>query len=109
MMALSSFETVQLLVSLTDHRSFSSLQRRWSRASSFYVSLIKAIDGVMFLALCPQLVSLVQAIDRWCDVLALCTQVVSLLRVIDDVMSLALCPQVVSLLQAIDGLMSLTL
>ena len=37
--------------------TLSSFQRRSSSASSFYASLLQAIDGVMSLALCPQVVS----------------------------------------------------
>ena len=44
-------------VRLTDDGPFSSFQGRSSSASSFNASLIQAINGVMFLALCPQVVS----------------------------------------------------
>ena len=40
-------------VRLTDDGPFSSFQGRSSSASSFNVSLLQAIDGAVFLALCP--------------------------------------------------------
>ena len=49
-------------------------------SGSVYTSLLQAVDGVMSLALCPQVVS----------------TPLSLLQAVDGVMSLALCPQVVS-------------
>ena len=44
-------------VSLTDDVSLSSFQGISSSASSFHPSLLQAIDGVMSLALCPQVVA----------------------------------------------------
>ena len=44
-------------VRLTDDGPLSSFQRRSSSASSFHTFLLRAIDGVMSLALCPQVVS----------------------------------------------------
>ena len=44
-------------VRLIDEIPFSSFQRRSSSASSFHASLLQAIDGVISLALCPQVVS----------------------------------------------------
>ena len=43
-------------VRVIDDGPLSSFQRRSSSASSVYASLLQAIDGVMFLALCPQVV-----------------------------------------------------
>ena len=42
---------------LIDDDALPSFQGRSSTASSFYASLLQAIDGVMSLALCPQVVS----------------------------------------------------
>ena len=47
-----------LIVCLIDDDSLSSFQGRSSNASSFHASLLQVIDGVMSLALCPQLVCL---------------------------------------------------
>ena len=44
-------------VRLIDDGRLSSFQGRSSSSSSFHVSLLQAIDGVMSLALCPQVVS----------------------------------------------------
>ena len=44
-------------VHLTDDGHLSSFQERASSASSFHTFLLQATDGVMFLALCPQVVS----------------------------------------------------
>ena len=44
-------------VRLVDDGPLSSFQGRSSSASSFYASLLQAIDGVVFPALCPQVVS----------------------------------------------------
>ena len=44
-------------VRLTDDGRLSSFQGRSSSASSFHASLLQAIDGVMSLAMCPQVVS----------------------------------------------------
>ena len=44
-------------VRLIDDGRLSSFQGRSSRASSFNASLLQAIDGVLSLALCPQVVS----------------------------------------------------
>ena len=44
-------------VRLTDDGLLSSFQGRSSSASSFHASLLQEIDGVMSLALCPQVVS----------------------------------------------------
>ena len=44
-------------VRLTDDGPLSSFQGRSSSASSFHASLLQAINGVMSLALCPQVVS----------------------------------------------------
>ena len=44
-------------VRLTDDGPLSSFQRRSSSASSFHTFLLQAIDGVMSLASCPQVVS----------------------------------------------------
>ena len=43
-------------VRLIDDGALSPLQWSSSNASSFHASLLQAIDGVMFLALCPQVV-----------------------------------------------------
>ena len=45
------------IVLLTDDGPLSSFQERSSSASSFYTSLLQAIDGVMSLALCPLVAS----------------------------------------------------
>ena len=42
---------------LIDDGPLSSFERRYFSASSFHASLLQAIDGVMSLALCPQVVS----------------------------------------------------
>ena len=56
--SLRSFSSVAVSnVRLTDNGHLSSFQGRLSSASSFHVSLLQAIDGVMPLALCPQVVS----------------------------------------------------
>jgi len=52
-----AFETVPMFVSVTDDGPFSSFQGRSPSASSFNASLLQAIDGVTYLALCPQVVS----------------------------------------------------
>ena len=44
-------------VRLIDDGPLSSFQGRSSSASSFHASLLQAIDGMMSLALCPQVVS----------------------------------------------------
>ena len=44
-------------VRLTDDGPLSFFEGRSSNASSFHVSLLKAVDGVMSLALCSQIVS----------------------------------------------------
>ena len=51
-----TFETVSN-VRLIDDGPLSSFQGRSSSASSFHVPLLQPIDGVMFLALCQQVVS----------------------------------------------------
>ena len=50
-----TFETVYN-VRLTDDGPLSSFQGRSSSASSFHASVLQEIDGVMLLALCPQVV-----------------------------------------------------
>ena len=57
-------------ISLTDDGPLSSFQGRLSSTSSFYSSLLQAIDGVMSLALCLQVVS--QAPRNNSNVLTLC-------------------------------------
>ena len=52
----SKFETVPI-VRLIDDGPLSSFQGESSSASSFHASLLQAIDGVMSLALCLQVVS----------------------------------------------------
>ena len=52
----NAFETVSN-VRLIDDGPLSSFQGRSSSASSFHVPLLQPIDGVMFLALCQQVVS----------------------------------------------------
>ena len=47
-----AFETVPMFVWLT--MALSSFQGRSMTAAFFYSSLLQAIDGMMFLALCPQ-------------------------------------------------------
>ena len=47
----------RLTVCLIDDGPHSSFQGRSSSASSFHASLFQAIDGVMSLALCPQVMS----------------------------------------------------
>ena len=44
-------------VRLIDDGPLSSFEGRSSSGFSFHASLLQAIDGVMFLALCPQVVS----------------------------------------------------
>ena len=44
-------------VGLIDDGPFTSSKGRSLSASSFYAALLQAIDGVMSLALCPQVVS----------------------------------------------------
>ena len=51
-----AFETVPS-VHLTDDGALSSFQGRLSGASSFHACFLQAIDGVMSLALCLQVVS----------------------------------------------------
>ena len=45
------------IVRLTDDGPLASFQGTSSGGSSFHASLLQAIDGVMSLALCPQVVS----------------------------------------------------
>jgi len=51
-----ALETVLMFVLATDHGPLSSFQGRSSSAFSFRVTLLLAMDGVMSLALCPQVV-----------------------------------------------------
>ena len=51
-------------VRLIDDGPLSSFQGRSSSASSFHASLLQAIDGVMSLALCPLVVSLLLSSRR---------------------------------------------
>ena len=56
--SLRSFPNIAFeMVRLTDDGPLSSFQGRSSSASSFHASFLQAIDGVMCLALSPQVVS----------------------------------------------------
>ena len=52
-----SLETVLMLVWLTMALSRPAKVNRWPFAIFFYASLLQAVDGVMSLTLCPQVVS----------------------------------------------------
>ena len=54
--SLRSFET-SFSVCLTDDGPFSSFQERWSKTFFLSTALLQAIDGVMSLGLCLQVVS----------------------------------------------------
>ena len=54
--------SVPTFVWLRDNVPLSSFQGRLSSASSFHASLIQVVDGVMSLALCPQVESTLQAL-----------------------------------------------
>ena len=51
------FETVPMFIGVTMALPRSVKDWRSSSASAFYASLLQTVDGVVFLALCPQVVS----------------------------------------------------
>ena len=86
-----AFETVSVFVWLMT--ALSSFQGRSCNTSSFHACLLQAIDGVMSLALCPQMDDGPLSFQgRSSSTSSFST---SLLQVIDGVMSMALCPLVV--------------
>ena len=72
--SLRNFPTLPLkqFQCLSDNGLLSSFQGRSSSASSFHAFLLQAIDGVMSLALCPQVVSQTSQHFRFSEKQATC-------------------------------------